>query len=144
MRPNPFDDDLQKLRTQIAFQEETIAMLKEYGQSTSTAEKDLKRLQEDLARSRQKIWLRTLWGLWQKDHSKAELLKKAEASIAPARKFVDQLNHALCEGTVELSAKFGEWDAKEDAVYIPSNPDHSGWGAPLTLKFSKSRVRQFR
>ena len=49
MRPNPFDDDLQKLRTQIAFQEETIAMLIEYGQSTSTAEKDLKRLQEDLA-----------------------------------------------------------------------------------------------
>ena len=48
MRPNPFDDDLQKLRTQIAFQDETIGMLREYGQSTSSAEKDLKRLQEDL------------------------------------------------------------------------------------------------
>ena len=49
MRAHAFDDELQKLRTQIAFQEETIAMLREYGQSTSTAEKDLKRLQEDLA-----------------------------------------------------------------------------------------------
>ena len=48
MRPNPFDDDLQKLRTQIAFQEETIGMPREYGQPTSSAEKDLKRLQEDL------------------------------------------------------------------------------------------------
>ena len=56
-----------------------------------------------------------IMGAWaKKDHSKAELLKKAEASIAPARKFVDQLNHALREGTVELSARFGEWDAKED------------------------------
>ena len=49
MRAHVFDDELQKLRTQIAFQEETIAMLREYGQSTSIAEKDLKRLQEDLA-----------------------------------------------------------------------------------------------
>ena len=33
-----------------------------------------------------------IMGAWaKKDHSKAELLKKAEASIAPARKFVDQL-----------------------------------------------------
>ena len=49
MRPNPFDNDLQKLRTQIAFQEETIGMLREYGRSTSSAEKILRRLQEDLA-----------------------------------------------------------------------------------------------
>ena len=42
-----------------------------------------------------------IMGAWaKKDHSKAELLKKAEASIAPARKFVDQLNHARREGTV--------------------------------------------
>jgi hypothetical protein len=73
-----------------------------------------------------------IMGAWaKKDHSKAELLKKAEASIAPARKFVDQLNHALREGTVELSARFGEWDGKEDAITfhctqpLPSVPPHS-------------------
>ena len=77
-----------------------------------------------------------IMGAWaKKDHSKAELLKKAEASIAPARKFVDQLNHALREGTVELSARFGEWDAKEDAIYIPLNLFTPGGPHTITLKF---------
>ena len=49
MRPNPFDNDLQKLRTQIAFQEETIGMLRDYDQSTSSAEEVLKRLKESVA-----------------------------------------------------------------------------------------------
>ena len=41
---NPCDDELQKLRTQIAYQEETIGMLRDYDQSTSSAEEVLKRL----------------------------------------------------------------------------------------------------
>ncbi|MET0706626.1 MAG: hypothetical protein ABWY82_07240 [Tardiphaga sp.] len=80
-----------------------------------------------------------IMGAWaKKDHSKAELLKKAEASIAPARKFVDQLNHALREGTVELSARFGEWDAKEDAIYIPLNLFTPGGPHTITLKILES------
>lgn len=80
-----------------------------------------------------------IMGAWaKKDHSKAELLKKAEASIAPARKFVDQLNHALREGTVELSARFGEWDAKEDAIYIPLNLFTPGGQHTITLKILES------
>ncbi|MET0720966.1 MAG: hypothetical protein ABWY64_09050 [Tardiphaga sp.] len=78
-------------------------------------------------------------GAWaRKDHAKADLLKKAETSIAPARKFVDQLNRALSEGSGELSARFGDWDAKEDAVYIPLYLFTPGGQRTITLKIQES------
>ena len=84
-------------------------------------------------------------GAWaRKDHAKADLLKKAETSIAPARKFVDQLNRALSEGSGELSARFGDWDAKEDAVYIPLYLFTPGGQRTITLKISGIWIRRFR